>query len=417
MKEKYYILLITIITAFIPLLLILSCISIQKKEKTIKSFSPEFRGAWIATVANIDWPSSPNLSTAKQQAELLKIIKDAKNIGLTDLIFQVRTSGDALYASTLEPWSPYLSGTMGKAPSPFYDPLKFLINNAHAYGIRVHAWVNLFRAKHSTYKGIYPKNHVLYRFPNAVYKLGGSGMLWMDPSNKAIENHTLSIIEDIITRYNIDGVHIDDYFYPYPSYLTTLPNKQFPDIVEWKQYKKRGGLLKRDAWRRSNINKIVKKIYMLIKKERPSILFGISPFGIYRPNMPPGTKGFDQYKNLYADPKLWLRKGWMDYISPQLYWPINSINQSFIALFKWWKDNNPKNIPVWPGIFTSNVISTPQKYTNSEIPSQINIIRKLTKKESIPGHIHFSMKAIQSYPPLRTLLKKTYETEPTLLIP
>ena len=188
----------------------------------------EFRAAWVATVANIDWPSKPGLATRRQREELLDLLDDAQEIGLNALIFQIRPHADALYPSDLEPWSPYLSGTMGEAPRPAWDPLQTAIDEAHARGIELHVWLNPYRAGHPDYQGKYPENHVSRTMPDAVHELGDSGMWWIDPSHPEAKAHTLAVIEDVLTRYDVDGLHFDDYFYPYPSYLKDFEGGEFP---------------------------------------------------------------------------------------------------------------------------------------------------------------------------------------------
>lgn len=253
----------------------------------------EFRGAWIATVANINWPSKPDLSTETQQEEAIKLLDLLEKQNFNAVILQVRPQGDALYNSELEPWSYYLTGKNGKAPEPFYDPLNFWIEEAHKRGMELHVWLNPYRAHHSTAGEIGEKSLVKTN-PELVVKLK-NGMWWMDPSSKKVQDHSAAVVMDIVKRYDIDAVHFDDYFYPYASYN----GKQgFPDDNSWNKYINSGGDLSKGDWRRKNVNDFIERIADEIKTEKSYVKFGISPFGIWRPDFPKGIKGMDQYEEL-----------------------------------------------------------------------------------------------------------------------
>ncbi|MGE5498792.1 MAG: glycoside hydrolase family 10 protein [Syntrophothermus sp.] len=306
----------------------------KKEAEEIPSASRELRAAWVATVDNIDWPSKPGLSVDEQKKEAIAILDRLKELNMNAVIFQVRPQADALYKSDLEPWSYYLTGEQGKAPEPFYDPLEFWVSEAHARGIELHAWFNPYRANHPAMKcEISPKSIVKTK-PECVRKLGKAGYYWMDPSLQEVQNHSYSVIMDVVKRYDIDGVQFDDYFYPYSEYNE---GKDFPDDESYKAYTDKGGKLSRGDWRRDNVNKFVKRVYEGIKKVKASVLFGISPFGLYRPGYPASIpSGFDQYSTLYADAKLWFNRGWVDYYSTQLYWNISNMKVSFPIHFGWW---------------------------------------------------------------------------------
>ena len=373
----------------------------------------EFRAAWVATVANIDWPSKPGLATRRQKEELLDLLDDAQEIGLNALIFQIRPHADALYPSELEPWSPYLSGTMGEPPMPAWDPLATAIEEAHARGIELHVWMNPYRAGHPDYKGEYPENHVSKTMPDAVHRLGDSGMWWIDPSHPGAKAHTLAVIEDVLTRYDVDGLHFDDYFYPYPSYLKGFPGGEFPDKENYKSYQEGGGELSRDDWRRDQVNTLVREISELVERVKPEVRWGISPFGLYRPGTPEFIEGFDQYEKLYADVALWLREGWVDYLAPQLYWPIEKPEQSFTELLRWWHEHNPKGKDIYAGLYTSRLLGETPGYRDTEIPLQVRWSRLLTPEGLQPGHVHFSMTALQQDPRgLVGKLRPLYDAEP-----
>lgn len=346
----------------------------------------EFRAAWVATVENIDWPSKPGLSTAEQQAEIDRILNVADSLNLNAIVLQVRTTADALYASELEPWSRYLTGTQGLAPQPFYDPLEYWVTAAHQRGIELHAWFNPYRAQMRS--GELAANHVSRTMPESVKKY--DRYLWLDPGSKQAAQHSLAVFNDVVRRYDIDGVHIDDYFYPYPVTKDDV-KVPFPDDASWAEYQATGGKLQRDDWRRQNINQLIEQIYFTTHAIKPHVRFGISPFGIGRPGKAPDITGFDQYQELYADAALWLNEGWCDYFTPQLYWPIAQKPQSFPVLLDYWLSENKHDRAVWPGLFTSRVGNKQRRYSVQEIADQIEVVR--SRGES-PGHVHFSMKAL-----------------------
>jgi uncharacterized lipoprotein YddW (UPF0748 family) len=311
----------------------------------------EFRGLWIATYLNLDWPSHPGLDAAQQKAELLTILNRAAALRLNAIILQVRPCCDALYDSKIEPWSEYLTGKMGLAPKPAYDPLAFAVEECHKRGLELHAWFNPFRVRPRDDKAPVARNYVTATHPELVRSAGGALML--DPSDPRSRGYSLGVIMDVVRRYDIDGVHLDDYFYPYP--VKGYKPADFPDDSLWQRYVKGGGKLSRGDWRRGNINLFVELVYKSIKKEKPWVKFGISPFGIWRPGHPAGiTAGLDSYDALYADSQAWLANGWVDYLSPQLYWPTTEKEHSFAALLQWWSTQNTQHRHLWPGLQTDD---------------------------------------------------------------
>jgi uncharacterized lipoprotein YddW (UPF0748 family) len=288
----------------------------------------EFRAVWVATVANIDWPSKKGLPAKQQKAELLAILDKSKALNLNAVIFQVRPMCDALYESKLEPWSEYLTGTLGKGPG--YDPLEFAVKEAHDRGLELHVWFNPYRAHAPTSNSPIPDSHLVKKRPDLAPRYGKHH--WLVPTSPEVQDHTLAVFLDVARRYDIDGVHIDDYFYPYKEKDASGRTIPFPDEDSWQAYKKGGGKLARDDWRRDAVNRFVQRWYTETKKVKPHVKVGISPFGIWRPGNPPGIAGLDQYAELYADAKLWLNKGWVDYWTPQLYWPIKQAPQSYPKL-------------------------------------------------------------------------------------
>jgi uncharacterized lipoprotein YddW (UPF0748 family) len=370
-------------------LLILSAPSLRAADDAPPSPRREFRGVWVATVGNIDWPSRPGLSTREQQAELIAILDRAAELRLNAVIFQVRPMADALYASKLEPWSEYLTGKLGQAPDPAYDPLEVAVREAHARGLELHAWFNPYRARHPSATSPAPADHLTKSRPDLAKPYGKH--YWLNPTNKDVPDHVLKVILDVVLRFDVDGVHIDDYFYPYVEKDDEGRPIPFPDDDTWADYKKGGGTLSRDDWRRDAVNRFVERMYRDVKGAKPWVKVGISPFGIWRPGNPPGIAGLDQYAELYADARRWVNEGWADYFSPQLYWPVAQEKQSYPKLLGWWAGENKKSRHLWPGNYTSRVTGAAKGWPASEIVEQIKQTRA---EKGAGGNVHFSMKAL-----------------------
>ncbi|MFD0977269.1 glycoside hydrolase family 10 protein [Salinimicrobium gaetbulicola] len=371
--------------------------SILASEEKVKGSKPdhpyadrEFRAAWVATVANINWPSKPGLSVQEQQKEAIDLLNMLQKNNFNAVIFQVRPQADALYKSDLEPWSVYLTGKQGVAPKPFYDPLQFWIEAAHDRGLELHAWLNPYRAHHTAGKEI-SEQSVIKTDPGLVVKLK-NGMWWMDPAKDGTKKRSTEVVMDLVNRYDLDGIHFDDYFYPYPSYNG---DQDFPDNESWNAYLENGGKLSRGDWRRENVNDFISNLYTKIKAEKPRVKFGLSPFGIWRPGYPKSISGYDQYEQLYADAKLWLNKGWIDYFTPQLYWKINPSGQSFPVLLGWWNSQNFENRHLWPGI---NVDLGGDEKNSDETLNQIMITRGMMPQS--PGVVHWSIGPLVKHPEL-----------------
>ncbi len=354
----------------------------------------EFRAAWIATVANINWPSKPGLPVEEQKKEAIELLDFLQQHHFNAAIFQVRPQADALYKSDLEPWSYYLTGQQGKEPDPYYDPLEFWVEQAHLRGIELHVWLNPYRAHHKDGKEISEQSIIKKRPELALFLK--EGYWWLDPAQQGTQDHSTAVVMDLVKRYDIDGVHFDDYFYPYPSYNG---GADFPDSISWKAYQQSGGKLSRGDWRRNAVNVFIERVYKEIKKEKPQVKFGLSPFGIWRPGYPESVEGFDQYDQLYADAKLWLNKGWIDYFTPQLYWPINRPTQSFPVLLGWWQSENTMQRHLWPGISVGR--DTSAKNVN-EIMSQIMISRGMLPASK--GIVHWSISSVTKNPPMAKAL-------------
>ncbi|MGB3007063.1 MAG: family 10 glycosylhydrolase [Chitinophagaceae bacterium] len=377
--------------------LLVSCTATKKNvgEKInsgIPKANTEFRAAWVATVANINWPSKPGLSTEEQKKEALELLDFLQQHNFNAVILQVRPQCDALYKSELEPWSYFLTGKQGEAPSPYYDPLEFWTEAAHNRGIEMHVWLNPYRAHHKDGKEI-TEHSIVKKKPELSLFLK-EGYWWMDPAQKGTQEHSTAVVMDIVNRYDIDGVHFDDYFYPYPSYNG---GADFPDSISWATYQKNGGTLSKGDWRRNAVNVFIDGLYKKIKATKPHVKFGLSPFGIWRPGYPASIEGFDQYEQLYADAKLWLNKGWIDYFTPQLYWPINRIPQSFPVLLGWWSGENTMKRHLWPGISVGRDSSA--KNIN-EILSQVMISRGMLPESK--GLVHWSISSLTKNPAMAT---------------
>lgn len=348
----------------------------------------EFRGVWVATVYNIDWPSKAGLPSQTQQAELLAILDMAVRLRLNAVILQVRPAADALYQSEREPWSQFLSGQSGIAPQPPYDPLSFAVAQAHARGLELHAWFNPYRAG-STAKTDYPAHHISRARPELVRSYGKH--LWLDPGEEEVRKHSLGVILDVVRRYDVDAVHLDDYFYPYQEKDETGKVIPFPDDASWQKYLNAGGTLSRDDWRRDNVNGFVRRLYDGVKASKRWVKVGISPFGIWRPGSPASVKGLDAYATLYADARLWLRNGWVDYFTPQLYWRIDAPEQSYPDLLGWWMAQNTRGRHMWIGNSLGRLGTAPNNWAASEITDQIAVTRA---QPGAMGNVFFSAKVL-----------------------
>jgi uncharacterized lipoprotein YddW (UPF0748 family) len=341
----------------------------------------EMRGLWVATVRNIDWPSDDSLPADRQREELVDILDRAVAEGFNAIVFQVRPAADAVYRSELEPWSVLLSGRQGTDPG--YDPLAFAIEQAHARGLELHAWINPFRAGNASDTLVFASTH-LWNARRELVRVY-SAQVWLDPGEPDAREHSMRVVTDIVRRYDIDGIHMDDYFYPYPVRDSVRGgNLAFPDSAS---YARSGSSLDVHDWRRENIDRFVEHLYRESHAIKPMIKVGISPFGIWRPGNPPSVAGFDAYAEIYADARKWLREGWIDYFVPQLYWAIDAPQQSFPALLDWWLGENVMNRHVWPGLATYRAAATSNGFSRDEIARQVQLIRQ---RPAPPGHIMFN---------------------------
>jgi len=351
---------------------------------------PEFRGVWIATVDNIDWPSKGNYNSDSQKLEFIRILDMHQRNGMNAVIAQIRPATDAFYPSPYEPWSEWLTGKQGLAPSPFYDPLQFMIEEAHKRGMEFHAWCNPYRANFYIPGSSIAPDHITRTHPEWFVTYGEAK--YFDPANKQAQQFVLKVICDIVRRYDIDAIHMDDYFYPY-----RLPGKQFPDEAT---YQKSGSNLSKPDWRRSNVDSIIQMISVSIKKIKPWCKFGISPFSVWR-NKNVDRDGSDtqsgvsNYDDLFANILLWLQKGWIDYVAPQLYLEIGHDKIAYEKILDWWsKHSYGRHIYIGHGIYRAYEKNKAWK-NPEELPNQIKLLRSYP---NVQGSIYFSSNSFNNNP-------------------
>ena len=326
----------------------------------------EFRAAWIQSV-NGQFRGMP---TEKLKQNLIGQLNSLQKAGINAIIFQVRPEADALYASRLEPWSRFLTGVQGKAPEPYWDPMQFMIDECHKRGMEFHAWINPYRTE-TTLKSELAPNHVYNIHPEWFVTYGDQ--LYFDPALPESRRHICMVVSDIVSRYDVDAIHMDDYFYPYP-----IKGKDFPDDASFARFG--GGFSNKGDWRRSNVNVLIKKLHETIREIKPWVKFGVSPFGIYRNESsdPLGskTKGLQNYDDLYADVLLWAREGWIDYNIPQIYWHIGHPVADYETLVKWWA-RNTENRPLFIGQSVMNTVQNadPKNPSINQLPRKMALQR------------------------------------------
>ena len=326
----------------------------------------EFRAAWIQSV-NGQFRGMP---TEKLKQNLIGQLNSLQKAGINAIIFQVRPEADALYASRLEPWSRFRTGVQGKAPEPYWDPMQFMIDECHKRGMEFHAWINPYRTK-TTLKSELAPNHVYNIHPEWFVTYGDQ--LYFDPALPESRRHICMVVSDIVSRYDVDAIHMDDYFYPYP-----IKGKDFPDDASFARFG--GGFSNKGDWRRSNVNVLIKKLHETIREIKPWVKFGVSPFGIYRNESsdPLGskTKGLQNYDDLYADVLLWAREGWIDYNIPQIYWHIGHPVADYETLVKWWA-RNTENRPLFIGQSVMNTVQNadPKNPSINQLPRKMALQR------------------------------------------
>lgn len=359
----------------------------------IVSFSQartEFRGVWVATVENIDWPSRGNYDSDLQKAEFVKLLDMHQRNGMNAMIVQVRPVTDAFYPSPFEPWSEYLTGTQGKPPVPYYDPLEFMITETHKRGMEFHAWMNPYRAVFNIGSSSIASTHITRIHPKWFLNYGTKR--YFDPGNKEAQQYLTNVVKDVVSRYPVDAIHFDDYFYPYK-----ITGKEFPDQSTYLKY---GNGLTIDDWRRSNTDSIIRLLSAVIKKENPKCQFGISPFGVWRNidkdsvNGSNTKAGQTNYDDLYADILLWLKNGWIDYVAPQIYWEFEQKAAPFQTVLDWWSTHTyGKNCYIGLGIYKGG--SNVYWKDKTQLPRQIEMLRNTP---NIQGMIYFSSKTFEKNP-------------------
>ncbi len=352
----------------------------------------EMRGVWIASVANIDWPSKPELTPEQQQAEFKDLIAFYKSLKFNAVFVQIRPAADAFYPSALEPWSPWLTGKTGLPPVPLYDPLAFMINVAHQQGMEFHAWLNPYRAVANVPETGPDSSSLAFQKPEWFVRYGKN--MYFNPGLPEVRKHVTAVITDIVTRYNVDGIHFDDYFYPYK-----IAGEEFADSLAFEQYNE--SLAMRDDWRRSNVDKLIEAVSDTIRSLKPFVKFGISPFGVWRnkdkdPNGSATKAGQTCYDDLYADVLKWLKEDWIDYVAPQIYWSIGFEAADYKTLARWWNENSyGKPVYIGQAAYRVNAHSDERWKQPSQLFNQIRLNRSLP---AIKGSIFFSAKSLKPNP-------------------
>jgi uncharacterized lipoprotein YddW (UPF0748 family) len=371
----------------------------------------EFRGVWMATVDNIDWPARGDYNPESQKREYIRQLSMHERNGMNAIIGQVRPASDAFYPSPFEPWSQWLTGTQGKPPAPYYDPMQFMIEEAHKRGFEFHAWCNPYRANFSIGKASIAPSHITRLYPEWFLQYGGT--LYFDPGNKEAQRWVVNVIRDMVHRYDMDAIHMDDYFYPY-----RIAGKEFPDTAS---YRKWGKGMSRNDWRRSNVDSIILALSNVIKEEKPWVKFGISPFGVWRNQSQDedgsATKaGVTNYDDLYADILLWAEEGWIDYIAPQLYWETGHKLADFEILVDWWsKHAYGRHLYIGQGIYRALEKKSAAWRDKTELPKQIKLLRSYPE---VQGSIYFSSRTFYSNPNgWNDSLQNNYYKKPALIPP
>ncbi len=394
------------ISTSLLLLIIIFSLSAQKQLKR------EMRAVWIATVANIDWPSTPDISPSQQRTEMRTMLDKMQSSGINAIVLQIRPTADSFYPSELEPWSYYLNGKQGRRANPFYDPLQFIIEEAHHRCMEVHGWINPYRVTNVTsHINTLDKNHIYYKNRNLFVEYGGKH--YFDPGLDETRQFLNKVVEDIVQRYDIDALHFDDYFYPYP-----VAGKEFPDAETFRNNPRGYAPNQKADWRRHNVDMVIAELQNTIKSLKPWVQFGVSPFGVWRndnvdPRGSATRAGVANYDDLYADILKWLKEGTIDYVVPQLYWEIGKKVADYETLVKWWSDNTfNKNLYI--GLYASGLEEnkTAAWKSGNELARQLRMNQKYPKVE---GAVYFSAKYFnKNIRGLNDTLRNNYYKYPAL---
>jgi uncharacterized lipoprotein YddW (UPF0748 family) len=368
----------------------------------------EFRGVWIATVDNVDWPSKPGLTTDQQKKELIDRLDAHQQSGINAVMFQVRPAADAFYAKSREPWSKWLTGKQGQAPNPAYDPLDFAITEAHKRGMELHAWFNPYRATNDGKFTLISPEHITRIKPEWFFIYDGIKLF--NPGIPEVRDYIVKVFLDVVDNYDIDGVHMDDYFYPYQ-----VNGQHIGDADAFKKYG--GNFANIKDWRRNNVDLLVKALSDSIHKHKPHIKYGISPFGIWANTYqnPEGseTHGGSSYYELFADSRKWVEQGWLDYINPQLYWPIDDRSAAFNKLLDWWSDNTyDRHLYIGMAAYRINERRAGKFKDPEAMPNEIKYLRSNAR---VQGSVYFSSNSLLRNPlGFTDSLKQTYYKNPAL---
>ncbi len=363
----------------------------QDTTKKIPSYianpKREFRGVWVATVENIDWPKSIKTPALQQKQQLADILTAHQKTGINAVMFQVRPAADAFYAKSREPWSRWLTGKQGQAPDPAFDPLDFAITEAHKRGIELHAWFNPYRATNDARYNLLSPNHITNTKPEWFFIYGGQKLF--NPGLPEVREYIIKVILDVVDNYDIDGVHMDDYFYPY-----AIAGQKINDAAAYQKYGSEYNDIR--DWRRDNVNKLIKMLTDSVHKHNPRIKFGISPFGVWanQSHNPEGsvTKGLETYYEQYADSRKWMKEGWLDYINPQLYRPIGDRLIDFEKTLSWWSDNTyNRHLYLGQAAYRINEHKLPAYQDPNEMPNEIKLVRKNPRAQ---GSVFFSSQSL-----------------------
>lgn len=361
--------------------------------KPADTISPkrEFRGVWVATVENIDWPSRKGMNTDQQKSELTGQLDAHQRTGINAVMFQIRPAADAFYAKSREPWSKWLTGKQGKAPNPAYDPLEFAIIEAHKRGIELHAWFNPYRATNDGKFSELSPTHITRIKPEWFFTYGGIKLF--NPGIPEVRDYIVKVFLDVVDNYDIDGVHLDDYFYPYQ-----IAGQRINDAETFAAYG--AGYSDIKDWRRHNVDTLIKMLSDSVHKHNPRVKFGISPFGIwantYQNPQGSDTHGGSSYYELFADSRKWIKEGWVDYINPQLYWPIDDRSAAFNKLLDWWSNNTyGRHLYIGMGAYRINEARKGKFRDAAQVPEQVRYLRKNPR---VQGSVYFSSKSLLNNP-------------------
>jgi uncharacterized lipoprotein YddW (UPF0748 family) len=392
-------------TLFLAIAMLLIWPAEGRSQTNYETPKEEFRGAWIASVTNLDWPVR-GATTQSQINDLRNILDRLQAAGINAVVFQIRPEQDAFYQSETEPWSYWLTGQQGRAPNPFYDPLQLAIDEARKRGMELHAWFNPYRAERSVGNYTLHESHILNRHPEWAFTVGTYRQL--DPGLPQVRDYIVNIIMDVVRRYDVDGVHMDDYFYPYPP--NTITNQDAATFAEHNR-----GFTNLGDWRRDNVNLLIRAINDSVQTVAPHVKFGMSPFGIWRPNNPPGISGMDAYATIYADARAWLQGQWVDYITPQLYWAFSG-PQDYERLANWWTaERNGRHHYVGIGAYKADQSTfSGTLYASNEVPRQLRFNHA---HEGIQGSVIFRSSNITRFSThsLADSLKQTIFRRPAIV--